>query len=222
MSAVTERQDEAELSVSQAARMLGVSVSSLRAWAALGDVPHVRTAGGHRRFRRDDLQRFLTEHGGTLPAAESLPVRRLVGARVAPHPDAAEIIGRRRDAIVEGAQRLDASGEVRTPRARAARAGRLAHLVDDVTAGLDSGDLSDALRLVDWWAYRAGAAGLTIFGPAGDVLAVSRAIERALAADSGSPGGIRAVRHVCDLLVAAVASAFTSGLAARSEVLDVD
>ena len=53
--------DGSELSVSQAARLLGVSVSSLRAWAAVGDVPHARTAGGHRRFRRDDLQRFIAE-----------------------------------------------------------------------------------------------------------------------------------------------------------------
>ena len=41
------------LSVSAAARLLGVSSSSLRAWAAAGRVPHVRTPGGHRRFELD-------------------------------------------------------------------------------------------------------------------------------------------------------------------------
>ena len=51
------------LTVSAAARLLGVSSSSLRAWAAAGRVPHVRTPGGHRRFELDELVRWLSERG---------------------------------------------------------------------------------------------------------------------------------------------------------------
>ena len=43
------------LSVAAAAELLGVSTSTLRAWAAEGRVPYTTTAGGHRRFSRTDL-----------------------------------------------------------------------------------------------------------------------------------------------------------------------
>jgi excisionase family DNA binding protein len=59
--------DTDRLSVSGAARLLGVSVSSLRAWAAAGQVPHERTPGGHRRFHREELREWLADHGGELP-----------------------------------------------------------------------------------------------------------------------------------------------------------
>ena len=212
--------DGSELSVSQAARLLGVSVSSLRAWAAVGDVPHARTAGGHRRFRRDDLQRFLAAHGGTLPDGETVRSRRLMGTRIPAHDAAAAIIAAHRDTIVARAEQFDPAGEARAPRARAARHSRIAHLVDDLSAGLGSGDMGDAVRLVDWWSYRAGAAGMPMCGPAGDVLAVSRAVDRAVMGGGGSPGAIRAVRHACDRLVSATASGFASGSGARWEVAD--
>ena len=220
MGAASGLRDSSELSVSQAARLLGVSVSSLRAWAAVGDVPHARTAGGHRRFRRDDLQHFLAEHGGTLPDGDAGSSRRLLGVRLPAHEAAGALIAGHRDEIVTNAEHLDPAGEARTPRARAARHSRIAHLVDDLAAGLASGDLGDAIRLVDWWAYRAGAAGMSMCGPAGDVLAVSRAADRAMIATGGSPGAIRAVRHACDRLVAAAAAGYASGSGARWEVAD--
>lgn len=220
MGAASELRDSSELSVSQAARLLGVSVSSLRAWAAVGDVPHARTAGGHRRFRRDDLQGFLAAHGGSLPDGESRVSRRLIGIRIPAHEAAAAIIAAHRDDIIASAERLDPAGETRAPRARAARQSRITHLVDDLATGLASGDLGDAMRLVDWWSYRAGAAGMPMAGPAGDVLAVSRAIDRAVTAGGGSPGAIRAVRHAADRLVATTAGGFASGSGARWEVAD--
>src|SRR3990172_6467153 len=69
------------VSVSVAARMLGVSASSLRAWAAAGIVPHRRTTGGHRRFDPRELQQWLAARGGLPPApthhapSELLPTR---------------------------------------------------------------------------------------------------------------------------------------------------
>ena len=44
------------LTSAAAAKALGVAVSTLKRWADDGRIPHVRTAGGHRRFRPEDLQ----------------------------------------------------------------------------------------------------------------------------------------------------------------------
>ena len=52
-------QDDVLLTTAQAARFLGVSESSVIRWANLGELPHVRTGAGHRRFRLGDLDLFL-------------------------------------------------------------------------------------------------------------------------------------------------------------------
>jgi excisionase family DNA binding protein len=45
----------------KAARILGVSQNTLRAWAEAGKIPVRRNpANGYRLFRREDLERFLT------------------------------------------------------------------------------------------------------------------------------------------------------------------
>ncbi len=43
--------------------MLGVHPATLRAWADAGRIPSQRTAGGHRRFARKDLEAWLQAHG---------------------------------------------------------------------------------------------------------------------------------------------------------------
>ena len=57
--------DEASewLTLGQAAKYLGVAQSTIRKWSDLGRVPAFYTPGGHRRFRRRDLDAFL-EHSG--------------------------------------------------------------------------------------------------------------------------------------------------------------
>jgi excisionase family DNA binding protein len=48
--------------VAEAARMLGVSQNTLRAWAEAGKIPVRRNpANGYRLFLRRDLKRFLTQ-----------------------------------------------------------------------------------------------------------------------------------------------------------------
>src|SRR5687767_7156732 len=42
----------------QAARLLGASEASVKRWADGGLLPAVRTAGGHRRFRPEDVAAF--------------------------------------------------------------------------------------------------------------------------------------------------------------------
>jgi excisionase family DNA binding protein len=53
------------LSLSQAAELLGVHPGTVRTWADQGSLPAQRTQGGHRRFRRADVeqwQRLRSEH----------------------------------------------------------------------------------------------------------------------------------------------------------------
>lgn len=52
-------QDEVMVTTAQAARFLGVSEGSVIRWANRGDIPHVRTGAGHRRFRLGDLDPVL-------------------------------------------------------------------------------------------------------------------------------------------------------------------
>lgn len=73
-----ERHDDSEwLTLGQAARFLGVAQSTLRKWTDQGHVPAIRTPGGHRKYRRADLDAFL-ERSGTGRAARSGPLVLLV------------------------------------------------------------------------------------------------------------------------------------------------
>lgn len=47
------------LSLTQASERLGVHSTTLRRWADAGAIPCFRTPGGHRRFRRADLDAWL-------------------------------------------------------------------------------------------------------------------------------------------------------------------
>lgn len=50
---------EATLTVQEAAEVLGVHRDTLVRASDQGRIPCVRTPGGHRRFRRSDLEEFL-------------------------------------------------------------------------------------------------------------------------------------------------------------------
>jgi excisionase family DNA binding protein len=51
------------LTLGQAAKFLGVAQSTIRKWSDLGRVPAFYTPGGHRRYRRADLEAFITSSG---------------------------------------------------------------------------------------------------------------------------------------------------------------
>ena len=66
-------------SIGEAAKVLGVSITTLRRWEASGRLVADRTAGGHRRY---DLAKLKPE----LFRAEDLAIRRTVAyARVSSH-----------------------------------------------------------------------------------------------------------------------------------------
>ena len=57
------------LTTSQAARELGVSLSTVRRWSDLGYLRSYRTPGGQRRFSREQIDAFLAslEHNSRPP-----------------------------------------------------------------------------------------------------------------------------------------------------------
>ena len=57
------RDDSEWLTLGQAARFLGVAQSTIRKWSDQGRVPAFYTPGGHRRYRRADLEAFLDRSG---------------------------------------------------------------------------------------------------------------------------------------------------------------
>jgi excisionase family DNA binding protein len=71
------------LSLSQAAKQLGVHPSTVRVWADHGYLPAQRTQGGHRRFRRSDVEaRMHTRHESPTPEATSIYANVLRNTRV--------------------------------------------------------------------------------------------------------------------------------------------
>jgi len=57
------RRDPEWLTLGRAARFLGVAQSTIRRWSDQGRVPAFYTPGGHRRYRRGDLEAFLARSG---------------------------------------------------------------------------------------------------------------------------------------------------------------
>ena len=61
------------LSLSQAAELLGVHPGTVRAWADHGSLPTQRTQGGHRRFRRSDLEQWQrTRNENAIPETNTV------------------------------------------------------------------------------------------------------------------------------------------------------
>lgn len=60
---MTFKDDSDWLTLGQAARFLGVAQSTIRKWSDAGRVPAFYTPGGHRRYRRSDLETFLDRSG---------------------------------------------------------------------------------------------------------------------------------------------------------------
>jgi excisionase family DNA binding protein len=60
---MASKEESEWLTLGQAARFLGVAQSTIRKWSDQGRVPAFYTPGGHRRYRRADLESFLDRSG---------------------------------------------------------------------------------------------------------------------------------------------------------------
>ncbi|HVB75118.1 MAG TPA: helix-turn-helix domain-containing protein [Ktedonobacteraceae bacterium] len=68
------------LSLSEAADMLGIHPATVRLWADRNEIPSRRTNGGHRRFRRADIEARLRHEGEHKPRpAAQLLVQSVLG-----------------------------------------------------------------------------------------------------------------------------------------------
>ena len=204
------------LSVSGAARLLGVSSSSLRAWAAAGRVPHVRTPGGHRRFELDELVNWLAERGGAPPApAPRSP--ELVPTRIEAMPALATALREGSEAVVEAFE--GELAQTRTPGGARASAGRRSRVLDALASladGLDAGDLAECYEQAEWEGFRHGASGQSGDAVVTEALALRRAVDRVLRPSlDGRPLDQRAVERSLDRMAVRVAGGYADGVRCR-------
>jgi excisionase family DNA binding protein len=204
------------LSVSAAARLLGVSSSSLRAWAAAGRVPCVRTPGGHRRFELDELVRWLAERGGAPPAPQSR-MQELVPTRIEPMPDTAERLASSGDAVVSAfEEELSRTRRGAGARPTATRQARVLGALESLAEGLAGGDLSGCYRDAEWEGFRSGASGQPGDAPLTEALALRRAVDRVLGAQAPDrPGDRRVVERALDRMAVRVAAGYADGVRCR-------
>lgn len=67
------------LSLAEAAEMLGVHPSTIRNWADQGRLPVQRTQGGHRRFKREDVELWTQSQRPKAPESANLIVQNALG-----------------------------------------------------------------------------------------------------------------------------------------------
>lgn len=75
-----DENDNPWLTVAGAARYLGFSASTIIRWSNSGELPHIRTKSGYRRFSRKDLDTWKEDHrfvplSGEAEATEPRPER---------------------------------------------------------------------------------------------------------------------------------------------------
>lgn len=181
MSAPGGRQRRSEgpwLSVSAAARALGVSPSTLRLWASEGRVPHVRTAGGHRRFDPEELRQWLARQ----PARPSRP-QRPAPAGISASITVADALRSRADLVSDAVETL-VEGPAEAAYRRlppAERRGVVRAWVDALADAFAAGSLADALERAETYGRGHGLAGSSAEVTLGGSLALERALDRALA-----------------------------------------
>lgn len=204
------------LSVSAAARLLGVSSSSLRAWAAAGRVPHVRTPGGHRRFDLDELVRWLADRGGA-PPAQQQRTQELVPTRIEAMPALARALGDASDQVVAAfEEELARARPSAAPRPSAARQTRVVGALGSLAAAIQAGDLGECYREAEWEGFRHGASGQPGDAPVTEALALRRAVDRVVGPElAGRPHEQRAVERALDRMAVRVAAGYADGVRCR-------
>ena len=90
------------VSTREVARIAGVGASAVKRWADAGQLPCVRTAGGHRRFDRAEVERFLRAPAAGAPGGEATARGRGDAGPGAGDPWLASLLGARDALGLEG------------------------------------------------------------------------------------------------------------------------
>jgi len=134
----------ATMSIGEVARRTGVTVPTLRAWEhRYGLLVPVRTAGGHRRYREEDVRRVLavlelTGHGWAVSAA----ARQVAGRRSAAapaRPPVDELRDRLWSALEQALRDLPAGTEVAGVPGESRATGQVEAAAGPLAAGGSSG-----------------------------------------------------------------------------------
>ncbi|WP_217914083.1 MerR family transcriptional regulator [Miltoncostaea marina] len=202
------------LSVSAAARALGVSPSTLRLWASEGRVPHVRTAGGHRRFDPEALRQWLARQ----PARPGRPVRH-GPVHLDSSPALADALRQRADLVSDAVETL-VEGPAEAAYRRLPPVERRAVVrawVDALADAFQVGSLDEALERAETYGRGHGLAGSSAEVTLGGSLALERAVDRALAAPSSplDDDERREVVAAMGQLTVRVATAWAAAVAGR-------
>jgi excisionase family DNA binding protein len=67
------------INLSDAADLIGVHPTTMRAWADKGEIPSHRTPGGHRRFRREELEAWAEANSHSQKAGAQLIMQNTLG-----------------------------------------------------------------------------------------------------------------------------------------------
>lgn len=191
-----------------------MSPSTLRLWASEGRVPHVRTAGGHRRFDPEALRQWLARR----PARASRPARPgTVEIPVA--PELADALRERADLVSDAVETfVEGPAEAAYRRLPAAeRRGVVRAWVDALADAFEAGSLADALDRAETYGRGHGLAGSSAEVTLGGSLALERAIDRAAQAPPASltEPQRRDVVAAMSQLTVRVATAWATAVAGR-------
>lgn len=177
MTPRTQRTEGPWISVAAASRALGVSPSTLRLWAAESRIPHVRTAGGHRRFNPETLRQWMAEQ----PERTSR-TRRRARVEVPNVPAIARALRMSTEHVADLVEDL-VDGPVQTAYHRlppTERRAVVATWLETLADAFDRGTLRDALERAESYGQAHGLAGSSPDVTLGGSLALERAVERAL------------------------------------------
>ena len=99
----TTTASEKTLTSKEAARLLGVSEASIKRWADIGLLPVLKTAGGHRRFRPEDIAIYLRNSvSGTHSSICEQPKRQIQSRSKSAVPDRKELASLLYKTLVQG------------------------------------------------------------------------------------------------------------------------
>lgn len=165
------------ISVAAASRALGVSPSTLRLWAAESRIPHVRTAGGHRRFSPEILRQWMAEQ-----PERTGRTRRRPRSEVTRLPAVARALRGCTDHVADLVEDL-VDGPVQTAYHRLPATERrsvVATWLETLADAFDRGTLRDALERAETYGQAHGLAGSSADVTLGGSLALERAVEKSL------------------------------------------